>query len=312
MSNRELTLIVRLPNWVGDVVMALPALQALQHSGLTLHLIGKPWIKDLLVGTGLNLISLPNGFWHSIKTLMRLDSSNMLLMTNSFSSAFMARLAGKKIIGYKTDGRSLLLHAGMVKKEGQHEVQYFWDIAGFTLQTWFKGLKWPKKLPKKISLPLCMTTQVTVKSKLKRANIHSPFWVICPFAHGKNQQGESKIWPHWSDLIQHLSSNVLVVCPGKNEASLCGQWGNSVTVLPELNLQEYAAVLSQADKVIANDSGPMHLASAVGADTLGIFGVSDPHRTRPWGCDYIGGKDQWPSLSVVLKRIGKETPQMLP
>jgi len=312
MPDRQLTLIVRLPNWVGDVVMALPALQALQQSGLTLHLIGKPWIKDLLAATGMNLISLPHGFRQSTKILMRLDDSKMLLMTNSLSSALMARLAGKKISGYKTDGRRLLLNAGMAKGKGQHEVQYFWDIARFTLQYWFEDLQWPKEIPNKLSLPLCLTTQTTVKNTLDRAKISPPFWVLCPFAHGTNQQGESKIWPYWKDLACQLSSKALVVCPGKNEESLCAQFGTGVTVLSRLNLQEYAIVLSQAEKVIANDSGPMHIAAAVGADTLGIFGVSDPHRTRPWGCDYIGDKNHWPSLSAVVNHIGKESLQMIP
>lgn len=311
MSNRSLSLIVRLPNWVGDVIMALPALQALQQSGLTLHLVGKPWITDLLAGTDMDLVPLPRDFIQSIKTLTRLESSKMLLMTNSFSSAGMARLAGKKISGYKTDGRSILLNAGMVKTRGQHEVQYFWDIARFMLQSWFKALPWPQDIPNKLSLPFCLTTQTRVKQRLHQAKITSPFWVLCPFAQGTNQQGESKIWPHWREFINQLSPKTLVVCPGKNEASLCAELGTGVTVLADLNLQEYAAVLSQAERVIANDSGPMHIAAAVGVDTLGIFGVSDPHRTRPWGGDYIGDKDHWPSLSSVLNHIGKASPQMI-
>lgn len=306
MSELSHTLIVRLPNWVGDVVMALPALQALQQSGIRLQLIGKPWIKDLFAGTEFDLIPLPQGFWQSTKILKQLDGKKMLLMTNSFSSAWMARLAGKKIIGYRSDGRSFLLHAGINKKAKQHEVQYFWDISRLTLETWFHGLEWPKEIPEKLSLPLCMTTQSLIKNKLVQANIHAPFWVLCPFAHGKNKQGQSKIWPYWGELIQHLSSKVLLVCPGKNEASLCAPWRQNVTILSDLNLQEYAAVLSLADRVIANDSGPMHLAAAVGVKTLGIFGVSDPYRTRPWGCDDLGGKDEWPSLETVLNCLGEE------
>ena len=47
------SLIIRLPNWVGDVIMALPALQSLQQSGIELLLFGKPWANDLLAATGM-------------------------------------------------------------------------------------------------------------------------------------------------------------------------------------------------------------------------------------------------------------------
>jgi heptosyltransferase-2 len=47
----------------------------------------------------------------------------------------------------------------------------------------------------------------------------------------------------------------------------------------------------------------MHIAAAVGVNTLGIFGVSDPRRTAPWGANYIGGQDQWPALADVLNYI---------
>jgi len=47
----------------------------------------------------------------------------------------------------------------------------------------------------------------------------------------------------------------------------------------------------------------MHIASAVNANVLGIFGVSDPLRTRPWGAAYIGSKNCWPDLDNVMEQL---------
>ena len=78
------------------------------------------------------------------------------------------------------------------------------------------------------------------------------------------------------------------------------------TIISGLNLGTYAALLAQAEQVIANDSGPMHIAAAVGAKTLGLFGVTDPLRTSPWGQDYLGTKDRWPAVEEVCQYLGIE------
>ncbi len=294
------TLIVRLPNWVGDVVMALPALQAMQDSGIEVLLHGKAWAGDLLAATGVHFLPLSKSFWQSTKRLAGAKSSDKaLLLTNSFSSALMTRLAGIAPIGYKTDSRGLLLKASVAKQPEQHEVQYFWDIARFASQHWFPSLQWPQEIPARITLPLSPSSIASAKQILHQAKIDKPFWVLCPFAHGTGKDGKSKMWPHWRELSAKLHHE-LVVCPGKSEEKLCAELVPEATVLTGLNLGEYAAVLAAAEIVIANDSGPMHIAAAVGANTLGIFGVTDPQRTRPWGADYIGSIGHWPSVLEIM------------
>ena len=92
----------------------------------------------------------------------------------------------------------------------------------------------------------------------------------------------------------------IVICPGPGEESRCQPFSQHATVLPGLSLGAYAAVIAGAELLIANDSGPMHLASAVNAPVLGIFGHGDPGRTRPWGGRYLGGYGHWPSVEAVL------------
>lgn len=302
MSNRpNASLLVRLPNWVGDVVMALPALQAMQQIGVELQLLGKPWILDLLEAIDIPMMPLGHNVWQTKKNLSKIQTiDKALLFTNSFSSALITRLAGFATIGYKTDHRRLLLSAGIQKKPLQHEVEYFWDIARFACNHWFSELKWPESIPDKLSLPVSSQSILKAKECLARNNINEPFWVLCPFATGRGKNGESKIWPYWSELSRQLSQHNLVVCPGKNEEQWCAELVPNATVLSGLSLKEYAAVLLLSDRVIANDSGPMHMACAVGATTLGLFGVSDPKRTSPWSSNYMGKQGAWPTLLEVL------------
>lgn len=305
MSKLNHALIVRLPNWVGDVIMALPALQVLQQGGVHLSLLGKPWIQNLLGATGLEMFSLAGSFWQNQKAMAAITTSRRaLLFTNSFSSALMSFLAGKASIGYQTDARRFFLKAGLVKLPNQHEVCHFWRLAQFASRHWFPELPWPSQIPEKITLPIGPDSIHRAKQALHDANINEPFWVLCPFAHGKGRLGVSKIWPHWRDLSEYLQQqHRLVVCPGEREMPLCASLVPKASILSGLGLSEYAAILSMAERVIANDSGPMHLAAAVGAETLGIFGATDPARTHPWGGAYVGRQGHWPSCSEVFQLL---------
>lgn len=299
-------LIVRLPNWVGDVVMATPALQALKESGIELALVGKPWIKSLLAALDMQLYPFAKGFWQTTKVFSTIRSTQKaLILPNSLSSALTARLAGKLPIGYKLGGRQLFLNAGIsAKPRAIHEVNYFWNIAHFAHEHWFPHLAWPEQIPHKIALPVSSLSMTSARQHLQKAGIDASFLVLCPFAHGTGKNKQSKIWPHWLALSKQLQQHyTLVVCPGKNEEKFCAQFAPEVKILSNLDLGEYAGVLALAEQVVANDSGPMHIAAAVCHRTLGIFGVSDPLRTSPWGAEYIGREGCWPSVGEVLKRV---------
>lgn len=304
MTDPNPSLIVRLPNWVGDAVMALPVLQALQQNSIQFYLLGKPWIQDMFAATQWPMISLEKKFFRNRTKLSALPCDKMLLLTNSLSSALLARMSGKKVIGYNTDHRQLLLTKSMNPQDGVHEIDYFWRLAGFACAHWFQDLSWPTNIPERLHFPLNEPLISRVQNLLIQNGINSPFWAVCPFAHGTGVNNQPKIWPYWRELSRQLGSQFpLVVCPGPNEEALCQELVPEATVLRGLKLNEYAALLSLADQVVANDSGPMHIAAAVNPNSLGIFGVSNPQRTRPWGADYIGALNSWPKIDEVLNKL---------
>ncbi len=96
--------VVRLPNWVGDVCMALPALAALQAQGLDLHCFGKAWAGDLLAGLPYRVHRLPKGLFAAAAALRAVGAQRALCLTNSFGSALQLRLAGLRAVGYRKEG----------------------------------------------------------------------------------------------------------------------------------------------------------------------------------------------------------------
>ena len=290
MHTKPQQLIVRLPNWVGDVIMCLPALQLLQQQGINLILVGKPWIHDLLQAMPYELHTYINQ-----SSLKKIPCKAMLLLTNSFSSAVKARIAGKKCLGYATDGRRLLLQKSIQKSKNRHETMVFLTLAQEAL-IYFFGLT-PQILSEDDTKP-----KLTIASTSTSYHAKPPYVVLCPFAHGTTRDKKSKKWPQWQALAQEIAHLNPIICPGPNEIAEAHEFFPNTQPLHHLSLHEYAEVLSHAHLVIANDSGPMHIAAALHTPTIGLFGVTDPERTGPKTAIILGNAQEWPSLEMVITK----------
>ena len=77
-----------------------------------------------------------------------------------------------------------------------------------------------------------------------------------------------------------------------------------VTMLDGLDLGTYAAVLRRATLVVSNDTGPAHMAAAVGTPVLSVLGPTKPEQWAPWGPQVVivQGWPEWPSVERVLER----------
>lgn len=298
-------LAIRLPNWLGDVVMALPALEALASHGITLELFGKPWIKELFSAYDYTTYVVPNDFWKAKAACQQAKAKHFLLFPNSLSSSAMVCLAGKRGIGYRADLRRFFLSSSLKKSPHLHEIEHFWKLAQYAATQVLK-IDWQQLLPQKPTLFLPEKYLSLAKDILQKQGVANDFWVICPGAVGQGVKGHSKIWPYWRELTDYLlqQGKQLVACPGPNEEFVFTQLlSKEVIILPHLNLPTYAGVMQQSSQVIANDSGPMHLAAAVNAPVLGLFGKTDPNRCRPFGGHYLGGLCKWPTQEDVVSAV---------
>lgn len=103
----------------------------------------------------------------------------------------------------------------------------------------------------------------------------------------------TKFWPTsmYAELAGRLAAEgcaVVVAWAGPNENRMADEIaaaGPGVFKAPPTSLMELRGLLQRAQLLVANDSGPMHIAVAVGTPTLSLFGPTDPERNGPYGAD---------------------------
>ena len=301
-------LLVRLHNWIGDVVVGLPALRLLAAHGVAPTLVGKSWAASLLAGHGWPVHALEHGLrararqWRGLRAPgvpRHADGVDALLLATSFSSALECRLGGGRPMGYDTDLRGSLLARSVPRPHGVHALEEAWRLACRFLGV--DGLSPPAS----IGLVAAPEAIRSAQARLAAHGVAPGFVALCPFAIGRFE-GRSKAWPGFPELAARLAAAGVytVICPGPGaeEAAARADFPASA-VLGGVALGEYAALLGLAALVVANDTGPGHMAAAVGAPLVSVLGPTDAARWAPWGPTVRvvqRGAAAWPAVDEVL------------
>lgn len=311
--------IVRLPNWVGDVVMALPALSHLAQAGFTPMLVGKPWSGTLLAAYGWEIQPRAGSLQSRVSQLNELhrrgaradaqfgNRLNTLLLTNSFSSAFEVWLARLRPVGYRQDGRGWLLSEAVAPpRDPVHESTRFWRLAAA-----LTGSNAPQ--PAQVRLQVAPLALQAADTLLAQHALGGDFACIVPFATG-TLHGQNKAWPDFAPFARWLQQKLpVVIVPGPGEVVMARQAYRDAIVLEGVDLGVYAGLLRRARLVVANDTGPAHIAAAVGAPLLSVLGPTDAVRFRPWGNQVsLVQQTPWPTLEQVsaeARRLLDEVPR---
>jgi heptosyltransferase II len=300
-------LIVRLRNWVGDVILGVPALQLLERNGYELILVGNGWAPKLLSGFPWKVHVRPKGLKQRIDQYRSLRQEcqkvdpefdkriNSFLLPTSFSSALETRLAGLKSVGYQQEARGLLLRKSVQITYGEHALTSYWNLA-----TNFQALT--VEPPAKIYWKITEEAHHRAIQILTEKNINGRYIVLCPFAGGLFEKQE-KTWPAFADFSQ-LARTLgydLVAIPGPGEQALLKGF-DGVIALNDVNLAVYGAILARASLMISNDTGPGHLAAAVGTPVLSVLGPTKPEQWAPWGPNVhiLRHWPRWPTPEEVL------------
>ena len=292
-------LLLRLPNYVGDAVMAWPAIARLVQAGWQPRLIGKSWAADLFAAVGLAVDVYPDSIRARITSLRRsahvAGSRAMVLFTHSFSSAAEARLAGLRPTGYRKDARGWLLADSAGRLPPGHQVERYWQLVDRLCPA--------SPPPADFRLPIDASARMRADASLAEHGIAEGFVLLVPRAGG-DHRGRSKDWPHFPALAQwlHEAGWPTVISPGPGQATHQDGGLPDTRVLEDLDLLAVAALAERAGLVIANDAGLGHVAAAAGARLLSVFGHSDPDQVRPWStrATVLGGRGQWPTLEALV------------
>jgi heptosyltransferase II len=293
-------ILVRAPNWVGDAVMAIPALDAIRRARLgdEIVVLAKPAVSDLYVGQGFADRVLRYDFRGShrgwpgrgrlIGELRKENFASAVLLQNAFEAAWLAWRAGiPERIGYARDWRGLLLTKAIsVPQEGEiprHESHYYLEL--LRRAGWIDAV--PEIPPIRLAIPAA--ARAAAEATLRAAGVRENAW-RCAIAPGASY-GAAKCWPperfaQLADrLISECGADVLFFgTPEEKEiATLIRSHMKSraISLVGETSMRDLPALFASCSLFIGNDSGAMHVAAAAGLPVIGIFGSTDPEGTSP-------------------------------
>ncbi len=296
-------LLVRLCNWVGEAVLSLPALRRLAAAGYELHLDGKAWAPALFESTGWPVTvrsSSLNATTERLRALRRALGSAApppaLLMTNSFSSALEARLGGFSPSGYAHEGRSLLLRHAYRQPGFARAAESYWHLAGRFLGT-------DEPFPAALEWTPSAAQSAQAEALLAQHGLAPrSFAILCPFS-GPDDRENQKVWPRFKELATELQAAglAIVLCPGPGEEAAAVALSPTAICLPGVDLGVYGALFALARCVVANDTGPGHLAAAAGTRLIAIYG---PHSVAAWtpigpNVQLFHDVSNWPTVESV-------------
>ncbi|MGD0132908.1 MAG: lipopolysaccharide heptosyltransferase II [Bryobacteraceae bacterium] len=275
-------ILVRATNWVGDAVMSLPALRAIRErfSTARISVLAKPWVADLYGRESLiDEIILysgqsPSQTGHQLRS-RRFDCA--ILLQNAFEAAWIAWLARIPTrIGYKRDGRQLLLtRAVNVPKPGQiprHERFYYLELlrrAGII-----------DAMPESEEIRLGSGAVPSAKRVIG---------VSPGAAYGTAKRWLPERFAEAAGALATARGASIALFGSKGERELCGEVaqllnGHQVTnYAGQTTLAQFIDLASGCELFLTNDSGSMHIASALGVPTVAIFGPTDDSTTGPTG-----------------------------
>jgi heptosyltransferase-2 len=291
--------LVRLPSWLGDFVMAEPLVRALygrlRRGALTL--VARAAHLELLDGRfpGAGRIAADGDAAEAHRAWRGHDVA--LLCTGSYRSAWTAwRARIPRRIGFARDGRTLLLTDAVVPARERGATPLGLGLRG-------RGRRWlPRPLERSLA-ELAALLGVTVRDPRPRIEPSSDAMAaarerraalgIAPgdpyvLANVGARAGSAKGYPveGWAAVLCELARRgpplVLVGGPGEEpaiEAVRARLEGARALVDPPARLPELAAHCAEAALVLTPDTGPRHLARAVGAATLVLCGPTDPRHT---------------------------------
>lgn len=312
MGKQAKKILIRGVNWIGDAVLIIPAIRAVRKGfpDAQISLLVKPWVAELFKGNpDVNEIILYEEKFHGISGKMRLammlrakEFNTAILLQNAFDAALIAWIAGiPERIGYSRDYRRLLLtkpvpvNRNTLKK---HHVYYYLDLLKESLHV----------EPDSIEPLLYLAEEEMNRArKMLHSELQTHKSEILIGINPGATYGSAKRWmtERFASLIYKIikeldgrillfgsraeigiADEIMKEIDARNRAVSSQIRRDTSCILNmtgKTSLRELAALISECDVFITNDSGPMHMASALHVPVVAIFGSTDKAATGPFG-----------------------------
>lgn len=295
---------IRATNWIGDAVMSLPAIEALEARFPTAEivLVAKPWVSDvyshsdparrIIVYDSRGEHQGMAGFSKLIGQLQSERFDAAVLFQNAFHAAWMAWRAGIPVrIGYARDSRGFLLTDPIEPPPAAsygHQTFYY-------LHLLFRaGLIARPEPPRPLTDPWLSVgagKKNWVTGFLESSGLHGPRFLAGLFpgaAFGPAKRWFPDRFAALADrLVAALSADVLIF-GSQTERPLAEDIARQMSHTPilvagEITLGQSMTLMEQCGLIVTNDSGSMHVAAALGLPVVAIFGSTDARATGPLG-----------------------------
>jgi heptosyltransferase-2 len=287
-------LVILSPNWLGDAVMALPAIADVRRAApdAQIAVAARPAIAPLfrLVPDVNDTIVLSKpaaihdvGHWRALGAeLGGGEFDTALLFPNSMHAALVVSRAGiPERWGYNTGWRGSLLTRAIQRTSGMHQVESY--------QRLVHALGFPNgPVEPRVYVPQCARDAAARLLMDDGWDGRTPLVALAPGA----AYGGAKRWPpaSFADLVAALAADGVrsVMVGSAADAATAEEVARSVdglvhNLIGRTDLPALAGVMTHCRALVTNDSGAMHLGAAAGVAVTAVFGPTDDMATRPLG-----------------------------
>lgn len=306
---------VVMPSWVGDSVMATPVLRAMREHLPNVHLTAlvRPGLDELLAGAPWcdGVVSAPfkgvGGFVRTVQTLRAAMPDAVLLLPNSPRSAMIARLSGaRRRIGYDRDGRGWLLTDRVPMKHDKKTpisaVTYYAELAEAAL-----GMS---ECDRRLELGVTDAQREAGAELLDE--VPRPFVLINPGANRTDKRWPAEQFAAAASRLREQYGTATVVTGSPGEAELVADVvaqcdGPTVDLVSRgVTLGSLKAVAAEASVLVTNDTGPRHIAAAMGTPVVALFGPTDARWTQlPGAIEHVLRAEPFLPVELVADEYPK-------
>jgi lipopolysaccharide heptosyltransferase I len=269
---------------LGDVIHTIPAVVSLKHAAEITWVVEAPYRELVEIVAGVNTLPVrmkkePRAAIRAVRN-MRVETA--IDFQGLIKSAALGWLSGAKT-RYGFDRHAIREKAALLFTNRKVHVDTSRHVVDQNLQLAF-GVRRPQP-------PLSYTDAAPEHTKAVAAATALQDWSDFPVAVPGYENAIvllpgagklNKLWPidRFRELAKRIGPKALTVW-GPGERELAEAIG--ARIAPPTNLRELAWILQKAELVIGADTGPLHLADALGTKVIGLYGPTDPRRNGPYG-----------------------------